>query len=375
MNFMVKEDTKRGIKMDKKKKELSAKNANGLNVNLFKDVQHIIEDGRNNVAVAINVGLTTTYWNIGKRINEDILQNKRAEYGKEVIASLSKQLTKDNGSGWSVKQLQHCIHFVDVFPDFQIVSALRRQLTWTHFKTIIYLKTDLQRDFYSQMSRIERWSTRTLQKKIDGMLFERTAISKRPDQLAKMELEELREEDKLSPDLVFKDHYFLEFANLKDSYSENDLESAIVKNIELFLLELGVGFSFLARQKVMRIGKSDFKLDLLFYHRKLKRLVAIELKLGEFKPAYKGQMELYLHWLEKYEMEVGEEKPIGLILCAEADQEQVELMQLDKENIKVAEYITKYLPNELLIKKLHQFTKSAKALIEHRSDDIKIRDK
>ncbi len=248
-------------------------------------------------------------------------------------------------------------------------------MSWTHFKTIIYLKSDLQRDFYTQMSRIERWSVRGLRKKIDGMLFERTAISKRPDKLAKMELEELREEDKLSPDLVFKDHYFLEFANLKDTYSENDLESAIVKNIELFLLELGVGFSFLARQKVMRIGKSDFKLDLLFYHRKLKRLVAIELKLGEFKPAYKGQMELYLHWLEKYEMEDGEEKPIGLILCAEADQEQVELMQLDKENIKVAEYITEYLPNELLIKKLHQFTKSAKALIEHRLDDIKIGDK
>jgi len=343
---------------------------NDINSNLFKDVQDIIEDGRNNVAVAINAGLTATYWQVGKRINVDVLDNKRAEYGKEIVARLSRQLTNDYGSGWSVKQLQHCIHFVDVFPEFQIVSALRRQLSWTHFKIIIYLKTDLQREFYAQMSRIEKWSTRTLQKKIDGMLFERTTISKKPEELAKMELKELREEDKLSPDLVFKDHYFLEFANLKDTYSENDLEIAIVKNIESFLLELGVGFSFLARQKIMNIGHSDFKLDLLFFHRKLKRLVAIELKLGEFKPAYKGQMELYLRWLEKNEMEEGENKPIGLILCAESDQEQIELMQLDKDNIKVAEYITKYIPSELLIKKLHQFTKSAKALIEHREDDI-----
>lgn len=343
---------------------------NDLNTNLFKDVQHIIEDGRNNVAVAINAGLTATYWQVGKRINDDILQNKRAEYGKMIVATISRQLTNEYGKGWEVKNVRRMVQFYEKFPDSQIVAALWRQLSWSHFKLIIPMKTDLEREFYAQMSRIERWSTRTLQKKIDGMLFERTAISKKPDELAGMELKELREEDKLSPDLVFKDHYFLEFANLKDTYSENDLESAIVKNIELFLLELGVGFSFLSRQKRMTIGNSDFKLDLLFYHRKLKRLVAIELKLGEFKPAYKGQMELYLRWLEKYEMEVGEEKPIGLLLCAEADQEQIELLQLDENNIKVAEYITKYLPNELLIKKLHQFTKSAEALIEHRVDDI-----
>ncbi len=342
---------------------------NNIKIKLFNDVKNIIEDGRNNVAVAVNAGLTATYWNIGKRINEDILQKKRAEYGKEILSVLGKELTEVYGKGFSSKYLRKMMRFAEVFPDMQIVASLMRQLSWTHFTIIIYLKTDLERDFYTQMCRIERWSVRGLRKKIDGMLFARTAISKKPAELAKLELQDLNEEDKLSPDLVFKDHYFLDFANLKDTYSENDLEMEIIKNIESFLLELGVGFSFLARQKVMSIDNIDFKLDLLFYHRKLKRLVAIELKTGKFKPSYKGQMELYLRWLEKYEMEDGEKKPIGLILCAEGNQEQVELMQLDKDNIKVAEYMTKVLPKELLIKKLHQFSETAKQLIENRLND------
>lgn len=336
---------------------------------LVSDIKKIIEDGRNYVAQAINTGLTTTYWHIGKRINCEVLNNKRAEYGKQIVASLAQQLTIEYGKGWSIKQLQHCLRFAEAFPDIQIVSALRRQLSWTHFRALIYLKTDLEREFYAQMCRIERWNTRTLQKKIDSMLFERTAISKKPEELAKIELQTLQEEDRLSPDLVFKDHYVLDFLNLKDTYSENDLEQSILKEIENFILELGVGFTFVARQKRMIIDNADFKLDLLFYHRKLKRLVAIDLKIGKFKASYKGQMELYLRWLEKNETEPDEEKPIGLILCAEGSHEQVELLQLDKVNIKVAEYITKYIPKEMLIKKLHQFAETAKKLIEARNEE------
>ena len=158
--------------------------------------------------------------------------------------------------------------------------------------------------------------------------------------------------------------------NLKDTYSENDLEASIIKDIEYFLLELGSGFTFVARQKRMIIDNVDFKLDLLFYHRKLKRLVAIDLKIGKFKAQYKGQMELYLRWLEKNEMEADEEQPIGLILCAEGNSEQIELLQLDKVNIKVAEYITKYIPKELLAKKLHQFSETARRLIENRKAEV-----
>lgn len=344
--------------------------SNKIEINqLFPEIKKIIEQGKQQVAQAVNVSLTATYWHIGKRINDDILENKRADYGKEILQSLSAKLTNEYGSGFSTKNLRHMMKLAEVFPDKQIVSSLIRQLSWTHFTIIIYQKTDLEREFYAQMCRIENWSVRTLRKKIDSMLFERTAISKKPEELAKLELKELKNEDKLSPDLVFKDHYVLDFLNLKDTYAEKDLEAAILKEIEVFLMELGIGFSFVARQKKMTIDNTDFFLDLLFYHRKLKRLVAIELKMGKFKAAYKGQMELYLRYLEKHDTEEGEETPIGLILCAEGNQEQVELLQLDKANIKVAEYITKQLPKELLAKKLHQFTATAKQLIENRGGD------
>ncbi len=340
-----------------------------LTKNLFSEIKRLIEKSRESVAVAVNTELTSMYWNIGKRINENVLKNKRAEYGKQIVASLALQLTEEYGKGWSAKHLQHCLRFAETFSDLQIVSALQRQLSWTHLKIIMYLKTELERDFYTQMCRIEKWSTRTLQKKINSMLFERTAISKKPEELAKLELKELKEEDKLSPDLVFKNHYVLDFLNLKDTYLERDLESAIIHELENFILELGVGFTFVARQKRMIIDEKDFHLDLLFYHRKLKRLVALDLKMGKFKAEYKGQMELYLRWLEKYETEPDEEQPIGLLLCAEGNYEQIELLQLDKTNIKVAEYITKYLPKKLLAKKLHQFSEAAKKMIENREEE------
>lgn len=336
---------------------------------LFSEIKTVIEQGKQQVAQAVNVGLTATYWHVGKRINEEVLDNKRADYGKKIMQTLSAQLTTEYGKGWSVKQLQHCLHFAETFQDIQIVSALWRQFSWSHFKVIMYLKTDLEREFYLQMCRIENWSTRLLQKKIDAMLFDRTAISKKPEELAKLELQQLKEEDKLSPDLVFRDHYVLDFLNLKDTYAEKDLEAAILKEIENFLIELGAGFTFVARQKRMIIDNTDYNLDLLFYHRKLTRLVAIDLKIGKFKAAYKGQMELYLRWLEKYESEPDEQQPIGLILCAEGNSEQIELLQLGAANIKVAEYITEYLPKELLAKKLHQFTITAKKLIENRDKD------
>lgn len=338
----------------------------GINTNLFTDIRTVIEQGKQQVAQSVNAGLTATYWHIGKLIQDDILQNSRASYGQNILQALSAKLVNEYGSGFSKRNLANMVRLAEIFPDYQMVSTLWRQLSWSHFKTIIYLKTDLEREFYAQMCRVENWSTRTLRKKIDSMLFERTAISKKPEELAKLELNALKEEDKLSADLVFRDHYVLDFLNLKDTYAENDLEAAILKEIENFLIELGSGFTFVARQKRMIIDNTDFNLDLLFYHRKLKRLVAIELKIGKFKASYKGQMELYLRYLEKYETEPDEETPIGLILCAEGNQEQVELLQLDKANIKVAEYITEYLPKELLAKKLHQFTLTAKRLIENR---------
>ena len=341
------------------------------NKDLFSEIKQLIEENRKTVALTVNSVLTATYWNIGKKINDEILRNKRAEYGKLIVASLSRQLTQEFGRGWSVKQLRHCLYFVETFPDFEIVSTLWRQLSWSHFKEIIYLKTELERDFYSQMCRIENWSVRTLRKKIDSMLFERTAISKKPEELIKIELKQLKEEDKLSPDLIFRDPYVLDFLNLKNTYLEKDFEVAIIRELENFILELGVGFTFVARQKRMIIDGKDFSLDLLFFHRKLKRLVAIDLKTGEFKAEYKGKMELYLRWLEKYEMEPDEEQPVGLILCAEGNKEQIELLQLDKGNIKVAEFITKVLPKKVLAEKLHKAIEIAKNRITGNETSMK----
>jgi predicted nuclease of restriction endonuclease-like (RecB) superfamily len=253
------------------------------------------------------------------------------------------------------------IRFAECFPKEKIVATLSQQLGWSHFKEIIPLDDDLKRDFYAEMCRIERWSVRTLRQKISGMLFERTALSRKPDKLIRHELDNLRAEDKLTPDLVFRDPYFLDFLGLKDRYLEKDIEDAIMREMENFILELGVGFTFVARQKRIQVDNDDYYLDLLFYHRGLKRLVAIDLKLGDFKPADKGQMELYLRWLAKYDQKPDEESPIGLILCAGKKKETVELLELEKSGIRVASYWTKVLPRELLQKKLHEAIQHTRA--------------
>lgn len=263
-------------------------------------------------------------------------------------------MTEEYGKVWSEKQLRHCLRIAETFPDKEIVYALSRQLSWTHFRTIMYLKNEIRREFYLEMAKLENWNTRTLDEKIDSMLFERTAISKKPDELIKHELKELREENKLSPDLVFRDPYFLNFLRLEDRYNEKTLENAILRELEKFILELGQGFTFIERQKRMLIDGDSFKLDLLFYHRKLKRLVAIDLKSDRFKAQYKGQMELHLRYLEKHEVEKREETPIGMILCAEGSKEQIELLQLEKSGIRIAEYLAELPSKELLQRKLHK---------------------
>lgn len=331
---------------------------------LVKDVRELILGVREGVARAVDSALTTLYWQIGRRVRQDILKEKRADYGKQIVSALGRQLAVEFGRGFDEKSLRHMIRFAEEFADENIVSALRRQLTWTHFKRLIYLDDPLKRDFYAEMCRIERWSTRTLEKKIGGMLFERTALSKKPAQLAALELKQLREEDKLTPDLVFRDPYLLGFLGLKDSYLEKDLEEAILRDMESFILELGVGFAFLERQKRITLDGVDHYLDLLFYHRHLRRLVVIDLKLEEFKAGDKGQMELYLKWLDRYERKEGEEKPIGLILCAGKRHETIELLDMEQSGIRVSSYWTEVLPKKELERKLHEAVRLARARLE-----------
>lgn len=311
------------------------------------------------------------YWRIGKRLNDEILQGGRAEYGKEIVVSLARQLEADYGRGFSEKSLRHMLRFAEAFPNKRIVSALMRQLSWSHFLSIIYLQDSLQRDFYAEMCRIERWSTRTLQEKIGKMLYERTALSKKPEELARIGLDALRDEDRLSPDLVFRDPYFLDFLGLTGAFQEKDLEAAILREMEAFILELGVGFSFVARQKRLTVDGDDFYLDLLFFHRRLRRLVAIELKLDKFRPEHKGQMELYLRWLDKHERQHGEEPPIGMILCAGKNQEQIELLELGRSGIHIAEYLVELPPRKLLVEKLHRAVELARERLSGEIEETK----
>ena len=335
---------------------------------LFHDLKAMILEAKNATAAIVNANITTLYWRIGQRVQEVLLQQEQTGYGARIVASIAKRLERDFGSSFGEKNIRHMLKFVEIFPDEQIVYALRRQLSWTHFRAIIYIQDPLKRSFYLEMSKLEGWSTRVLQQKVDGMLFERTAVSKKPELLIHRELSKLREEGSLSPDLVFRDPYVLDFLGLKNAYNERDLEQAILRELETFLLELGIGFSFVARQKRMVIDNEDHTLDLLFFHRRLKRLVAVELKLGKFKAAYKGQMELYLRWLEAYEQGPGENSPLGLILCGSSSSEAIELLRLDDAGIRVAEYLTELPSRALLGEKLQAAITHARAVLERATE-------
>ncbi len=257
---------------------------------LFSDVKRLIDDAKEHVAIQVNSTMTLLYWRVGHSINEHILGNSRAEYGKQVIINLSVQLQEEYGvSLWSEKNLRRMMQFASVFPDCQIVATLSRQLSWSHIKLLLPIDNELQRDF-----------------------------------------------------------------------SEKDLEDSIVMEMQSFITEMGNDFAFLSRQKRITVDDEDYYIDLLFYHRRLRCLVAIELKLGKFKAAYKGQMELYLRWLERHEMMESENKPIGLILCAGKNEEHVELLHLDDSNIRVAEYMTKLPDRKILEQKLLQAIDRAK---------------
>ena len=330
-----------------------------INENLVEELKSLITSTKEQVAVSVNASLTLMYWHVGKKIEENILQNSRANYGKEIVHSVSSQLVKEFGKSFSTRNLFYMIKFYKVFKDEKIVHSLSSQLTWTHIRSLIAIEDDLKRTFYIEMAKLDKWSTRTLNDRIDSMLYERTALSKKPDELITYELDKLNE-GVVTPNMILKDPYILDFLELNDRYLEKDIEDAILRELENFLLELDNGFSFIARQKRLQIGEDDFYIDLLFYNRRLKRLVAIDLKLGKFKSEYKGQMELYLKWLEKHEMQEDEEKPLGIILCASKNEEQIELLELDKSDIHVAKYMTVLPPKEEFEQKLHKVVANAK---------------
>lgn len=321
---------------------------------LYNDVCQIIDNTRSRLATTVNAEVCWLHWHIGKRIKEDVLYNKRAEYGKEVLRNLSVLLNEKYGKGWGYEKLKHCVRSAYLFSEDEIGYAVRTQLTWTHLRSLMSIDDELKRKFYMEMARMEHWDTRTLDEKIDGMLYERTALSQKPEELIKQELKQIQETNLLTPDVVFRSSYFLDTLGLADTYSEKDLEDAILINLQSFIKEMGSDFAFLDRQKRITVDAVDYRIDLLFFHRGLKRLVAIDLKLGKFKPEYEGQMLLYLRYLNKNERKEGEESPVGLILCSEGNTEHIEYLMLEDGNIKVAQYYTQLPDKKTLSEKLHK---------------------
>lgn len=313
---------------------------------LFSDVCGIIDTAKVKIAKYVNTNICLTYWNVGNRIKEDVLFNKRAEYGKQIVKNLSSRLNKRYGKGWGFKTLQHCIKAAYIYTEEEIVYATRRQLYWSHLRSIMYIKDELERKFYIGLTALEHWDTRTLDEKIDKHFYLTTALSRRPEDIIRKELDDLRETQVVNPDMIFRSSYFLDMFGLPEIFSENELEQKVIDQIEEFMQELGSDFTLIGRQKRITVDAVDYKMDLVFFHRALRRTIVVDLKLGKFKPAYEGQMLLYLRYINAHERHPWEEAPIGLILCSEGNTEHIEYLMLDESSpIKVAQYYTQ-LPDK-----------------------------
>jgi predicted nuclease of restriction endonuclease-like (RecB) superfamily len=328
---------------------------------LFDQVSALIEQTRAAVATQANAALTLMNWQIGHFIETEVLAERRADYDQEIVATLSRQLTKRYGRGFDRPNLYRMIKFAQVFPDPEIVVSLGQQLSWTHFRALLPVYSAEARAFYIQQTLDARLSVRALRELIGRQGYERREIAnaQTPGGSA-------------VPMDSFSDPYFLDFLGLKDTFAERDLEEALIREMEVFLLEVGNGWAFVARQKRMTVDNDDFFLDLLFYSRPLHRLIAVELKIGKFRPAYKGQMDLYLKWLNRYERRNDEDAPLGLILCTETSREQIELLEMHKDGIVVAEYWTVLPPKEELQQRITEIYRAAKERVaRHALDQVR----
>lgn len=336
---------------------------NQISDHLYNGVTEIIDTARKSVAVYVNAHTSMTFWNVGRYIINDMEYQTYSAYGQKILATLSQRLTEHYGKGYTYSALTRMMKVARVYDDKEMFAMLSQTLTWSHFIELVTIKDDTKRLFYQQMGIAEHWSVTKLREKQDEMAYERSLIAAKPDDEIVKTLESVSPQH-TEPDVVLKSSYILDFLGLSGYYSEEELEDAIAKQLENFILELGQGFAFLERQKRFTIDGTDYYLDLLFYHRKLKRLVAIDLKLGKFKPQYKGQMELYLKYMQKYDMQPDENPPIGLLLCSEGNTEHIELLMLDEDNIKVGQYLTCLPDKQWFIDKLNRSLLIAK---EHKN--------
>jgi predicted nuclease of restriction endonuclease-like (RecB) superfamily len=374
---------------------------------ILPEIRSLIEMSRHHAAVTANLALVNLYWNIGRMITQDIQKNeKRAGYGEQLIEELARELGKEYGPGYSAKNLWDMKRFFSAFKILQAVPGEFRDgpirqpllskstnaeilqalpgesskaailqalsvessdriaidlgqhfhLGWTHYRTLLGIEDIRKRQFYFEQVSSQRWSTRELERQINGALFERVALSRNTRKLAALE-KKTGPPQTVSYEDIFKDPYLLDFLGLKGAYSEKDLEAAIIRNLEQFLTELGSDFCFIGRQYPMRIDDVDYFLDLLFFHRGLRCLVAIDLKLGTFSAADKGQMDLYLAWLKEHEWRESENEPIGLILCSSKKKQHVELLlRHGPHKMQVSEYLTKLPAKRLLEERLRIYS-------------------
>jgi len=321
--------------------------------NLFNGINHLIENAQNRVAIFLNSETTLLYWSIGQYINTELKENDRLKYGAKILATLSQELTKKHGKGYTYTALTRMGKVAIAFKK-ENIATVSQQLSWSHLIELAAIENETKRLYYTIVSANQTWAVRKLRDEIDAMAFERSAIAKKPGNEIIAELKKASSGTILNPDLVFKNSYVFNFLGLSNLHTEKELENAIISHLEKFIMELGSDFAFLERQKRISVDAVDYYLDLLFYHRKLNRLVVIDLKIGKFKPKYKAQMELYLRYLQKYEQQKHEEAPIGLLLCSEGNTEHIELLLLDEENIRVAQYLNELPDKQWFIEKMHR---------------------
>ena len=322
-------------------------------IKVYNNISNIIETRKNTAGAYANQETTMMFWEVGEYINTVILNDGRAGYGKKILPTLSAKLVVQYGSSFSERNLYRMMLFAERFTNIEILPTLSAKLSWSHIIEMLPLKTTEAQLYYAQDVVERNLGVRELRSQISRKAFERREIANTS----------LSAESKI-PFNTFKDPYLLDVLGLKNNYLENDLEKAILSELEEFILEFGSGFTFVGRQKRMIIDGEDVVLDLLFYHRKIRRLVAIDLKIGKFKAAYKGQMELYLKWLDLYERKDSEEAPIGLILCAASSPEKVEMLELDKSGIAVAEYWTDMPSKAEFERKISEILIQAKERLE-----------
>ena len=353
--------------MDELKNSIGSADIQLIGSRITEGVGRIIEQSKHTIAVYLNSEVSMTYWRIGKYIATELDAVGEDKYGSKIVATLSQQLTERYGKGYTRFSISRMVKIARLFPEEKIVATLSQQLTWSHFVELSAIHEETKRLFYQQMSIVNHWSVRQLREQEDAMAYERSLIAAKPDDEQVQALTKVTTKGEISPELIIKSSYVVDFLGLKGYYSESKLEDAVVEQLEQFIMELGQDFAFLERQKKISIDSIDYRLDLLFYHRRLRRLFAIDLKLGKFKPEYKGQMELYLKYLKKYEMQPGEEDPIGLLLCSEGNTEHIELMMLDEQNIKVAQYLTVLPDKQWFLDKLNRSILIAREL--HRDSE------